>query len=668
MSNTHSAPRWLVAAVLAFTFAGAASAGAYEAHNPVEPPFATSGSLGGLAVDLSNGNLYATYNPPYPAESSVEVFGPMGGTPAGGVPSSLTGAGNFEKSFSSGRMNGVAVDTACTRRGLSGSECETFDPSSGDIYVSVAHTLYKYRVNGASEYEYICAFRYFGGAGSRCLPTGGEESEVEGSGEAAKVTGEEFAKQNVAVDSAGNVYVCGKRKADYREVILEFNSAGESLRAIPVPEVRGSEQEVKNLAVAAEGTLYIQSFQLKEVFELKRGSPTGPVEGQPAPIPASAGVTGLAFDQADGQLFVDLGSSVLALNGAHEVLSSFGAGIVSGGKALAIDEGAGAGREDVYVANEAEHAIDVFGPGVPATLPAVEEPRPSASDMTRTSALISGAVDPGNAPAGWRLEYVAAAEYQPAAGDPYAAGGSTSLAKLAPTTESVGIGPVPLTGLLAGTTYHYRLVASNPFGTTYGQDQTFTTAAGTPPIVTTGAAGEVTQTGVSLSGTVDTRELQTSYEFEVGTDSGYGGAKLFGNAGRGGVEAVSASLQFLIPGTTYHYRLVASNEDGTSYGQDMSFTTPGVSAPIAQPPTAALIASPTVVFPSVAGAITKPRGAGKAKKKTKVKSRRSRTRAKRGAGTKRAKHGAGAKRAKHGAGKKQTGKGRANTRGGARRK
>jgi hypothetical protein len=175
-------------------------------------------------------------------------------------------------------------------------------------------------------------------------------------------------------------------------------------------------------------------------------------------------------------------------------------------------------------------------------------------------------------------------------------------------------------------------VASNGAGAVYGSDNTFTTAPATPPVVTTGAPGEVTQTGALLSGTVDTRELQTSYEFEVGTDTTYTGAELFGGAGAAGLEAVSAELGFLTPGTTYHYRLVATNEDGTSYGQDMTFTTPGVPAGIAQPPTAALIPSPLVTFPAVAGAITKPRvntkkktrAHGKAKRKRKRKTRAGR--------------------------------------------
>jgi hypothetical protein len=46
-------------------------------------------------------------------------------------------------------------------------------------------------------------------------------------------------------------------------------------------------------------------------------------------------------------------------------------------------------------------------------------------------------------------------------------------------TESAEVGQL-LTGLQAGSTYHYRIIATNPSGTTTGEDQTFTTFA--PPI------------------------------------------------------------------------------------------------------------------------------------------------------------------------------------------
>ena len=84
---------------------------------------------------------------------------------------------------------------------------------------------------------------------------------------------------------------------------------------------------------------------------------------------------------------------------------------------------------------------------------------------------------------------------------------------------------------------------------------------------------------------MDPDGLQTSYEFEVGPSSSYGGAQIFGNAGPDtGVETVTANLGELIPGITYHYRMVATNEDGTTYGADQSFTIPAVPSPIVQVP------------------------------------------------------------------------------------
>jgi hypothetical protein len=123
--------------------------------------------------------------------------------------------------------------------------------------------------------------------------------------------------------------------------------------------------------------------------------------------------------------------------------------------------------------------------------------------------------------------------------------------------------------------------------------------------VGTGEASGVTQTAASISGTVDPEGLQTSYAFEVGTDTGYSGARLYGNAGQGeGPEPITVALQDLAPATTYHYRLIASNLDGTTDGQDMTFTTPSVPSPILQPFTLPLLATTSIAFPTETGATT----------------------------------------------------------------
>jgi hypothetical protein len=591
MSAINIPLRWLAAASLTLALLSATSASAFEAHNQIEPPIGPFGQVHDSAVDQSNGNVYAADSRGEQEKDKMRISGAEGGAPAAGAPSGFTIIGSFpyERPF------GVAVDNACALRGLSGSECASFDPSDGDIYIkdTLHEVVDRYRLNGSGEDEYLCDFKSYGTNGNMCLADAKQRTEFE-------VNGGLGAPSGVAVDSAGDLYVA--RTSD----IVEFNAAGEGVQQLGLPE---NQEYPESLAVAPDGTIYAEVYDrgATSVVELKRGSLTGAAEGEAAVVPHTSGATAVAFDQARGQLLVDLGSFGEALDGAHEVVSRFGSGVIAQGGGLAVDEGSG----EIYVANQVENVIDRFGPGVAAALPAVDQPPPSLASVTRTSALLTGTIDPGGATTTWRLEYAAAGEYQPGAANPYASGGRTPPAKLAASPVGTSVGPLPLTGLLASTTYHYRLVASNELGTTYGQDHTFTTAAASPPVVVTGAASEVTQTGVLLSGTVDARELQTSYEFEVGVDAAYGGAKLFGNAGNGGTETINASLQYLIPGTTYHYRLLASNEDGTSYGQDMTFTTPDVASPIAQPPTATLIPSAAVTFPSIAGAITKAQGAGR---------------------------------------------------------
>jgi hypothetical protein len=253
----------------------------------------------------------------------------------------------------------------------------------------------------------------------------------------------------------------------------------------------------------------------------------------------------------------------------------------------------------------------------------VNDQPPTVSNVTRTSAMVNGTIDSENSSAAIHVEYVAADAYAPATADPYFAGASSQSHVVEAAHGDQAVRPLSLEGLLPSTIYHYRLVASNAIGMAYGPDYTFTTAAATPPGVQTGTASAVTQATATLSGTVEGQGLQTSYEFEVGIDTSYSGAKIFGNAGQSAAPAaVSANLQFLVPGTTYHYRLAATNADGTTYGPDMTFTTAFVSSPLVQPPATALIAAPTVQFPSVAGAITKPPGAGKHTKTTKHKARK----------------------------------------------
>ena len=92
------------------------------------------------------------------------------------------------------------------------------------------------------------------------------------------------------------------------------------------------------------------------------------------------------------------------------------------------------------------------------------------------------------------------------------------------------------------------------------------------PVVVTNDATAISCTGATLNGSVNPNGLATTYHFEWGTTVSYGNSTATVSAGLGTTPiAVSAPITGLTGGTTYHYRVVAINNDGTTSGSDMTF-------------------------------------------------------------------------------------------------
>ncbi len=185
------------------------------------------------------------------------------------------------------------------------------------------------------------------------------------------------------------------------------------------------------------------------------------------------------------------------------------------------------------------------------------------SSVGATSATVTGTVNPNGQATSWFVEYGTSTSYGSRTASQNAGSGTANAAVSA-----------SLTGLTPGTTYHYRVVATNATGTSRGADGIFTTPSA--PGVVTGAATSVTVSSATLNGTVDPNGRATTWYFEYGTSTSYGSRTAERSGGSGGnAVGVSAPVSGLTPGRVYHFRLVATSDGGTSRGADQRFSTGG---------------------------------------------------------------------------------------------
>lgn len=178
-----------------------------------------------------------------------------------------------------------------------------------------------------------------------------------------------------------------------------------------------------------------------------------------------------------------------------------------------------------------------------------------------TTATVSGVVDPGAQSTTWYVDYGTSTSY-----------GSKTTAKSAGSGSSAVNVSAGLTGLKVGTTYHYRVVATNGTDTSHGTDAVFTTTV--PPDAKTGAASSITASAATLNGTADPNGRDTTFYFEYGTSTSYGTKTATKNAGSATTpQSESVGISGLQTGHTYHFRIVASSDAGASTGNDSTFTT-----------------------------------------------------------------------------------------------
>jgi hypothetical protein len=127
---------------------------------------------------------------------------------------------------------------------------------------------------------------------------------------------------------------------------------------------------------------------------------------------------------------------------------------------------------------------------------------------------------------------------------------------------------------MASHVYHFRIVAHNNGGTSFGSDRTFTTLSATgSPVVITSPATLVASFSATLNGSLDPHGLTTSVHFQYGTTTTYGLTTAPQSHSGNTYLNISANISGLLASHVYHFRIVATNSAGTTFGGDRTFTT-----------------------------------------------------------------------------------------------
>jgi hypothetical protein len=363
-----------------------------------------------------------------------------------------------------------------------------------------------------------------------------------------------FGSIHVAVDqSSGDIYIADsylKNTEPLQGFVDKFNKKNEYESQVTTPDAH-------SLAVDSHGVLYVGEPDEHRIQEFN--SSGGEVRELTGIEAASIAVDG------EGNLYV---VSPYAVPPGHnrvvDEYSSSGAleGQTTGTPTqhFALPRAVVNATGDLYVF--ANSALDIFGLNV--LVPDVTTEAPPK--VTGTTATLNGTVNPdGTHITSCEFEYGPTTAYGQTAPCEHTPEGNSSLAVSA-----------NLSGLPAGSALHYRLVAANASGANSGEDQAFFTLG---PRVQEVSFSEVGLHRATVEAQINPEGLPTTYVIEYGTSEAYGSVTAPVSVGAGtGLVAVAQTLERSIEGvlqaeTTYHFRIVATSQAGTTIGADVTFTT-----------------------------------------------------------------------------------------------
>jgi hypothetical protein len=193
-------------------------------------------------------------------------------------------------------------------------------------------------------------------------------------------------------------------------------------------------------------------------------------------------------------------------------------------------------------------------------LPEAPETSSPASTVTATHAVLEGTLNPGMASkAGWYFAYNEGASCQ----------GGSETAHEAEVEGKAIIEHSEVTGLQPSKPYTFCLVATNELGETAQGDEVTVTTLAAAPTIAKEAVSAVEATAATLNAEINPGGAATIYHFEYVSEAqferdGFSEPMRTPESGSIGAEDTAHAvapvrITGLQPGTTYHYRVVATN-------------------------------------------------------------------------------------------------------------
>ena len=496
--------------------------------------------------------------------------------------------GRFLSAWGWGVVDGAPELQVCTtfcQVGESGSAMTEFDLPQG-VAVDAGGNVYvfdkgHYRVEKFdSEGKFLLMFGHDVNKNGTNVCTVAEEKECQpgtagtGNGE---FTESALSRSYVTIGGPGgeNVYVGDTARVQVFTLLGAYRETL-SLSSLSKKGV------VTALAVDPQGDVFVKIGDDENGEEAVPGvrefEPKGPGVWVESSIEFDAGsntVHAIAVD-GSGHLYVgdtEGGFHVLKYAVASGVeLAAFGFGTAANAFGMAIS-----GTENkLYVSDAEMRGGEIWAYSLPEAGPLVEPGSERVTAEPRGGAVFEGTVDPEGFSTGVKVQYSSEADFEKEVGGK-ACEWSCVTGETTPVSVGSGFTDQPVTvklptkTLTPGVNYHWRLVASNSQGTQTPEGPVFEEF---PAAVVEGPwATEVASTSATLSARIDPRGVSTSYRLEYGTSTAYENV-LVGNVGAGeGYVLISYPRQGLLPGTTYHFRLVATNVVGGVEVADRTFTT-----------------------------------------------------------------------------------------------